>query len=241
MEPLPEEIALDRPVNWTFKVQGPGVSIEGVSKMLSGLRGNETLRLYPAVISAANNERPTTALQTLLVTLPLVTLQSGSIQLPEINLPYYDPASARVESILMPASRINVFNPLWLVVQKIALGSVLLIGLSAGGYWVFGKIRRGQRKKKLLLAIGSAASADALQQALLKFDMDNFAVQNLTLQQWLQRIQFDYGADEQLALVVQQLASAQYGSGVSQINVVELAHEAAGLLQGLAASKKREL
>jgi len=231
MESLPNEIALDRPVNWTFSVQGAGLSAEGVSKLLAEIRGNEALRFYPPLIRPADNERPTSAAQTLLVTLPFVPLRTGTLQLPEINLPYYDPASTRVEAVFIPGARIEVFNPLWHTVQKVAAGLLALAGVIGLAYWLFKQLRRALKRRKSLLAISSAANADELHRALLKFDIGTATVHCLTLQQWLQRMQQVYGVDKRLAVIVQKLAIAQYGTDETDVGITEFAQEAAKMLK----------
>lgn len=238
VDPLPGEIALERPVNWTFAVQGSGISAEGVSKLLSAIRSNESLRFYPPIISAAENVRPTTATQTLLVTLPFVPLRTGTLQLPEINLSYYDPASARVEAVVIPGARIEVFNPVWQTVQQVAAALLALLGAFGLGYWLLNKFRRALKRRKSLLAISSATSADGLHRALLKFDIAAAPVQCLTLQQWLLQMQLDYGVDERLSAAVQKLASAQYGAGEIDAGISDLAREAASLLKKISDRKK---
>jgi hypothetical protein len=233
VDPLPAEIALNRPVNWTIKVQGSGLSEEGVSKLLSAMRSNEALRFYPPTISDADKERPTSAAQTLLVTLPFVPLQTGDVQLPEINLPYYDAAGARVESVVIPGARIIVFNPLWHTVQKVTVGLLVLVGIIGLVYGLFKQLRRVLKRRKSLFAISNAASAVELQRALLNFNTETSALQCLTLQQWLQRMQLVYGIDERLAEIVQKLTSAQYGADVASPAITELAHDAARLLHKL--------
>lgn len=164
--------------------------------------------------------------------------RTTALQLPEINLPYYDPASARVEAVVIPGATIEVFNPLWQTVQKVAAGLLALLGAAGLGYWLFRKFRRALKRRKSLLAISRATSADGLQRALLKFDIAAAPVQCLTLQQWLLQMQLVYGADERLSAVVQKLASAQYGADETDIDISALAHEAVSLLKKI--SVRRE-
>jgi hypothetical protein len=232
-EALPAEIALGRPVNWNLTIQGSGLSEAGLGKLLSSIRSNEALKFYPASISKVDNARATTAAQTLRVTLPLVPLQTGTQQLPEINLPYYDPASARIESIVIPGARIKVINPLWLTVQKIALGLLVLLCAIALGYWLFAKLRQLLQRRSALLAIKRAVSADELHRALLYFESDSAAVSSATLQQWLQHMQQTSSSAAQLAGVVQRLENARYGAGTTDRDISGLAREAVRLLKQL--------
>lgn len=236
-DPLPPEIALDRPVNWTFTLQGSGISAEGVSKLLSAIHGNPSLRFYPPIIGDSGKERPVSAAQTLLVTLPFVPLQTGTLHLPEINLPYYDPASARVEALLITGAQLEVFNPLWHSVKKAVIELMVLLAVISLGYWFFRKMRRALKKRKSLLAISRSLSAVELHQALLNFEIETAVVKCLTLQQWLQRMKRVYSADARLELMVQKLTSAQYGADNTDAGINVLAREAAILLKKLPVRK----
>ncbi len=229
---LPSEIALDRPVNWMFTVRGNGISEEGIVRLLSSIRGNESLRFYPIQISSGDNGRSTSAVQTLRITLPFVPLQTGKLQLPEINLPYYDPVTARVESVLIPALSVAVFNPIWITVKKIVLGLVIFLAVGGLGYVLFNKIRLALQRRKSLLLISRAENAADLHRALLQFESEN-SVQNLTLQQWLMHIQKHYGGDEQLMVVVSKLEVARYAETHSAVNITLLAHDAVKVLKKL--------
>jgi len=232
MEALPAEIALNRPVNRMFRVSGSGFSAEGLSKLLSDTGSNEALHFYPLKIGTADNERPTSAVQTLLVTLSFVPLRAGMLKLPEINLPYYNPESARVESVLLPAIDVRVFNPLWHRAARIALGLMVLAGVSGVGYRAVKYSRRRLKKRKYLLAIGRAKSAGELHRALLNFDGEIATMHCQTLPQWLQQLQRCYKVDGRLADLVQRIDSLHYGAAQADIN--SLSSEAVKLLSKLA-------
>ena len=237
VEQLPGEIALNRPVTRVFSVQGSGISAEGISKLLSVVRSSESLRFYPFKIASSDKERPTSAIQILLVTLPFVPLTTGMLQIPEINLPYYNPESARVESVLIPGAVVEVFNPLWHTVKMVALGLMVLAGVSGTGYGVFKQLRRVLKRRKDLLAVKRAVSAGELRTVLLNFDVEITLTQRHTLQQWLQSLRQAYGVDERLFVIVQKLESMQYGADVADAYISGMASEAASLLSKLTVRK----
>lgn len=230
-DPLPQEIALERPVNWIFTVQGYGLSEEGLGKLLSAMPNNERLRFYPPLIGQTDNERDLSAMQKLRVTLPFVPLQAGSLRLPEINLPYYDPASARLEAVALQPVQVAVFNPLWRTAQKIILGLLLLAGISGSGYWLFVRLRAYLYRRKALLAISRVANVEELHGALLKFPGDDMQLHNYTLQQWLQYMQLRYKTDERLSGLVRKLEAAKYAGGKTEVDISRLALEAAGIMK----------
>lgn len=241
LEPLPGELALDRPVNLSLSVQGSGLSIEGLAKLLSGLHSNDDFHYYPPLINIADNERPTSAMQTLRVTLPFAPKRTGTLKLPEINFPYYDPETLRVESVFIPATSVEVFNPLWQTVQKIALGLLLFISMILLMYFLLENIKGKIKRRKSLLAISRAATAGALQQALLKFDATSLEVPGATLHLWLQNMQLMYALDERLPVVVHQLEYALYGAPAVDVDISKLSLEVYGILNKLPTINKQNI
>lgn len=228
--PLPEKIALDRPVNRVLSIKGNGISIEGVSKLLSSIQSNESLHFYPAKAGGDENARLTTATQTLLVTLPFVPLRSGILKLPEINLPYYDPVSERIESVFVPSASIEVFNPLWILVKKTAFGVFFLAGLFGFSYKASKWAGLALHRRKSLLAISNAKDAEELLQLLLKY---NGGLSTRTLQQWLANLRAFYTVDKHLIELVQKLEMILYGESTAVINIASLAQEIAERLKKL--------
>jgi hypothetical protein len=228
-ESLPSEIALDRPVNWQFKIQGRGITAEGLHKLMNLPSADKSLRFYPAVIAPSANERPTSAVQTMLVTLPFVPLQSGRLTLPEINFPYYNTEHARIESVVIAETTVNVFNPLWRTVQNIVLWILLLLSVVVVAYVLWKKLRQFMQMRKSLLKIANANSTGELQQMLLQFGVMKGAGPFFTLQQWLEYMRQNYHVDEVLSALVANLEVACYGAGVH--NIEPLAQSAARLLK----------
>ena len=236
-EAMPAEIALKRPVNRILSVSGSGLSAEGLSKLLAGMRSDELIQYYPPNISATGNERATSATQTYLINLPFVPLRSGRLQLPEINLPYYNPESARVESVIIPVAEVEVFNPLWRNVGLISLGLFSLAGAGAASYWAYRKLRRILKRRKCFRAIGRASSADTLRRELMKFDAEILSRSSQTLQQWLQDMQGTYAVDVRLIVVVQQLEKQRYAVDNTGMDIKALSSEVVKVLQKLSVRK----
>ena len=236
VQDLPVELALHRPVNWVLKVQGNGISAEGVRSLLSSVRSNAALNFYPATVSSNDGARAISAAQVLVVTLPFVPEQTGLHKMPDINLPYYDPASSRVDSLLLPGAYIRVFNPVWSVVAEVLLGLVLLLGIFGMSYLLQKTLRSGRKKRLMLHRISRATNAEDLQRALLQFDPAFSS--NITLQEWLSSMQKNYGVDEQLPLLVQKLEKVLYGSDEQAVDISILANTAAALLKSCAKNNR---
>jgi hypothetical protein len=228
---LPEEIALNRPVNWQLKIQGRGLSEEGLQKLIVLPAASKSLKFYPLIIGKSVDDRPLSAAQTLLVTLPFVALQSGQLTLPELSLPYYDIERARIESVVVNAPEVKVFNPQWLLAQKIALGLLVLVILALVGRWLWQRLRRYQRLRHSLLAISSAKTAIALHEALLRFGVEGGTVPYATLQQWLNHRRQRCQIEAELLELVTALEEVRYGQSEQGLDVAHWAHRAVSLLK----------
>ena len=229
MEPLSTVIALSRPVNWKFKIQGAGISVDGISKLLSSIHENDSLKFYPLQVSKDDQARSVTAMQTLLVTVPFVPLHTGMIRLPDINIAYFDPEYARLESIVITGSTIEVFNPVWLTIQKVLLGAFILIMVLGVIYYLYQRIKFSLRKRQSLFEISRAASADELRNAMM--DFAGLPSSHITFQQWLSHMRQYYDVEESLQTLVRKVEGACYGKAASGIDMPALAHELAMLLR----------
>jgi hypothetical protein len=237
LEPMPAEIALNRPVNLELSIKGSGISAEGVAKLLSSIHGNESIHFYPLTINFDNNSRATTAAQLLRVTIPFAPLRTGKVSLPEIILPYYDPEGARVQSVLIPGAGVVVFNPLWRNVRVIVLTLMVLAGLSVAGYQVYKYLRRFMQKRRCLRAIQLSGSAEVLSKGLMKLGVEDSLQPPHTLQQWLLYLQKSYEIDERLPDLLQQLDNVQYGDKNTGIDITSLSDEFVNILRQLPLKK----
>jgi hypothetical protein len=229
VEPLTDEIALNRPTNWRFSVQSRALGEEGLAKLLATLKSNQSFYFYPPEISAAARNREATATQTLQVNVPFIALKTGNLTLPDIALPYYDPERMRVDAVRLAGTTITVFNPVWRTISRIALGVAGLLVVALLAYWITQQLRHAARRQKSLRAISGAKSADELRLALLNFDCATPRTKGMTLQQWLACMQRQNGRQQGLLEMVEKLQRAHYAK--SGGNMTELAREAAHLLR----------
>ena len=238
LEPVPAEIALYRPVNLELSVSGAGISAEGLSKLLSAIHSDDSIRFYPLKVSSDINNLTTSATQLMHVILPFVPLRTGKITLPEINLSFYDPESARIQSVLMPGVEIVVFNPLWHSVRLVAFTLIVLAGLSVAGYQVFKYLWRIMQKRECLREIECARSADELSKCLMRFGVEASVQRHHTLQQWMLAMQEVYAVEDRFVSLVQALDKARYTDQDSNINITVFSAEFVNLLRLLARKKE---
>ena len=210
-EPLSGKLVLNRPVDWNLVVRGTGISVEGLTRLLPELTDSDALHFYPPqirLIEASDN----TPEQTILVTLPFQPLRTGTIRLPKIELPYYNPATGVIESTAIASPAFTVINPLWHAAAKLIViiaGSGFMIWLSRISVRLY---RRKCTRQASLRRIAAAANAHQLRQALLNFDWGSGAIQAHTLRLWLTEMERKYGNNTALTELVTQLEISCYNT-----------------------------
>lgn len=209
------KLVLNRPADWNLTVRGSGISTEGIAKLLPKLIDSDTLHFYPPQIRLAD-ENDKSLEQTFLVTLPFQPLRTGTIRLPEIELPYYNPATGVIESAAVAPAALTVINPLWYATAKlvaIIAGSGFMIWLSRISVRLY---RRKRTRLASLRRIAAAANAQQLSQALLNFDWGSGAIQAHTLRLWLAEMERRYGNNAALTELVTQLEISCYNIVVNE-------------------------
>ena len=235
VEALPQEILLNRPVNWEMNVRGSGITEEGMAKLLSTIRSNDSIRIYPPAIRLLENQNAVSPEQMVHIAIPFQALRAGRLNLPQINIPYFDPVSERLEAIMIETPAVNVVNPLWQILRRLSAGAIVLVVMIGTGYTLWKKYRLLRRRNISICNIEKASTPDELGRALLAFEAKNGALVSATLQQWLHRMERIYGSNGRLSSIVQMLETAKYGSGPPEMSWNKLSKEAAKVLKGLKA------
>ena len=218
VQPLPTEITVGRPLNWILQLTGSGISREGIAKSLSKLIGSSVdastgkaaaLDFYPAGFSLKDGVNDANPLEQILeITLPFQARQAGEYVLPELRLPYFNPATGLIEMATLPEQRILVTDPFWhkLGVGVLVLGAMLaVILLMRYGFecWQQHKLRQ-----RWISSLAAARDATQLRHALLALGSGQ------TLRQWLRDREVRQGKNTELSGLIQQLEQNNFGRAV---------------------------
>lgn len=215
------KLVVNRPVNWNLTVRGRGISVESIARLLPALTDSDALHFYPPQIRLADGDDNSLE-QTYLVTLPFEPLRSGVLRLPEIELPYYNPVTGKIESAGIAAQAIIAINPLWHTVMKlaaVAAAAGLLFWLSRIGLRLH---HRKRVRRASLRRIAAAANAHQLSQALLDFDWGAGAIKARTLRLWLAETERRYGDTPALAELVGEVESSRYHTAINESDWLRL-------------------
>ena len=205
-EPMPSEILIDRPASRVLDIDAPGLSAEGAQKSLqyAAPRG---MRLYaPSVAPITLDGR-----ETLRVTLSFVAETTDVSGFPEIKLPYFDPKTQRIETLIIPPARLFVRDPLR---EKIYRGGLILFAV-LGMTWLGVKARpwlqRWRAKRAWLTQIDAATDAVTLYRVLTR----DAPWRANTLRQSAHAL----SADAQLSDALDQL---RFGTDVPEVSFAEM-------------------
>ena len=205
-EPMPSEILIDRPASRVLDIDAPGLSAEGAQKSLqyAAPRG---MRLYaPGVAPITLDGR-----ETLRVTLSFVAETTDVSGFPEIKLPYFDPKTQRIETLIIPPARLFVRDPLR---EKIYRGGLILFAV-LGMTWLGVKARpwlqRWRTKRAWLTQLDAATDAVTLYRALTR----DAPWRANTLRQSAHAL----NADAQLSDALDQL---RFGTDVPEVSFAEM-------------------
>ena len=230
-------LMLNRPANWIIIVRGAGLSEEGLAKLLPTFADTDAMRFYPVQVEQLGETG--TLVQTWRVILPFQPLRAGTVDLPALTLPYYDPAHNRLESAVIRPAVLTVVNPLWHKLARLSMLAGILIVLTWLTYIGWQKYRRWQVWRTSLRKLEAAGNCTELSQALLNFDWGEGGLRAVTLTQWLQAVTLRDGENAALQQVVLQLQARRYSVSDAEENFSGLHQSTRMVMKAMKCNKNR--
>lgn len=210
-EPLPVESPIERPLAWRFTVDG-GYSVDGLKALLAlQLQPYEIWKAYPPTVEALAAEDRNSPLTRLAVTLYALPEASGPLTMPELALPYFDPASARLQQLSLPRQQLQVYNPLWRKLGKATSALLGLILIAAATELLRREIEWRRARRKALADIASASSPAELAAGLRAFQLRPDPRVASTLRRWSNKLQQQSRSNEGLNKLVATVEACHYG------------------------------
>lgn len=234
-QPLPTEIIVGRPLNWALQLTGSGISREGIAKSLSKLTGagagisaskSATFDFYPAGFSLKDGVNAANPLEQILdITLPFQARQAGEYVLPELRLPYFNPATGLIEMATLPAQRILVTDPFR---RKLGVGVLMLVAMLAVillGRYGFKRWQQHKLRRQWIASLAAAENASELRHALLAGGSER------TLRRWLRNREIRHGENIELGNLIQQLEQNDFSRDGNNIEFPALQQRLSGCLR----------
>ncbi|GMR21064.1 MAG: hypothetical protein BMS9Abin36_1663 [Gammaproteobacteria bacterium] len=207
---MPEgDMWLGQTYNWQLRISGSGISKEGIKDLLKTQRvNNQHFRFYPPVYQWSKPAPDHSLLQTLIVEIPFTPIESGTLSLPTVTIPYVSADDGRLRTVSVQ-SRLEV-SRLW--VHRALQGIVGLVALAFMVFvfrWLWRRIDQWRAHRLLLSNIKQAADAHAIKTALLDYAQAVLGWRPLTLTAWADVTAANEKEKEAVALL-QQACYASY-------------------------------
>ncbi len=205
--PLPAEWPLDRPLGWRVEISG-GYSASALSNLLrlqfahlpqfSGyqpaveeLAGDSGVPRYAVTIYAVFNER-------------------GETQLPDLVLPWYDPAGGLLQQAKLNGVNLKIVDPARQRLLAWLLGLLGSMAVLVLGYLVWRPLDWRLRRYRALAELKRVTDVSALARQLCAFSLRRKALPVATLGEWRQRMTREMEAPG-LAELVTAVEAARFG------------------------------
>lgn len=162
IDPRPQRLIAGKPVAWNMYVHAPGLSAEGANSLLQ-YTAPAGVRFYPPNIAPVILDGE----EYLRITLSFFADRTAR-SFPSIHLPYFDQQQQRIETVLLPASSLQVRDLVrerLLAASMMVAGTVLLLALSWRGWRQW---RRIHAKRRWLAQVSAAQTPTLLYAALTK-------------------------------------------------------------------------
>ncbi|MDP2787047.1 MAG: hypothetical protein Q8O79_03090 [Pseudomonadota bacterium] len=217
--PLPETWPINRPLAWRIEISG-GYSPTAIKTLLAlQLVGHPRLQLYPPSVEALPPETPDDATPRHAVTLYAVPDRTGALVFPNIALPWFDPASGRMQTLTLPGRTLEIIDPLH---KKLIWGGIGAVGLSALAFLAhlaWRALRWRLARRRSLKAIANSNDLPALIQAVRSFSLKPGTPPAATLGVWRER-----GAlrAEGLEALIDLLEAASYGTQSVETEILKI-------------------
>lgn len=216
LAPLPATWPVQRPLAWRIEVVG-GYSETALKTLLQLQLAHTAFNTYPPSIETLPNEDAKSPLPRLAATLTLLPQASGEFILPDLALPYFDPASQRLEALQLSPQKLTVYNPLHRQLRDFGIGLAGLAAVLLAGWQVQLRLARYLARRRSLARIDQAADLSALIAAVKAYNPQAGTRSAATLGIWQARMTAK-GDQNQIRELVATLEAAHYGQATTDLD-----------------------
>lgn len=212
--PLPAQWPVNRPLLWRIEING-SYSAEALKNILRLQFANlPQFSSYPPSVEELGSEG---GMPRYAVSVYAQFRERGDAILPDLALPWYDPAAEKLQQLRLPGSRVQVVDPARqrLIAWLSGLGA--LVAVFAFSYLLWRTLGWRLRRQRALAGLKRVADVDGLARRLCAFSLRRGSSPAATLGEWRQRMQAETeteGLDELVAAMEQ----ARYGETQTELN-----------------------
>ncbi|MGD8999673.1 MAG: hypothetical protein PVF75_04600 [Granulosicoccaceae bacterium] len=195
---------------WHIRLQGDKVSPLWMPPVLRQLKSDQAITFLPAGSEHSIAHAPAGIQARVSHEVPFKPADNGRTALPALRVQYFDPETARLETLRHQPQRLWVIGMGW----RILLGLLLLALLSVSAKiihdgWAAWRQRTNARRAALASLVASK-DAHMLRNSLRQFACAEGWPANLSLSGWLVHWQKRYSEDEKVAGLLGELSQVSY-------------------------------
>jgi hypothetical protein len=211
--PLPGKWPLMRPLAWRIEVGG-SYSAEALKNILRLQLANQPqFTDYVPSVEELNSD---SGVPRYAVSLYALFSERGEMKLPDLVLPWYDPATGKLQQLSLPGPRVQVFDPARQRLISWMLGLAILIAALAPGYLLWRMLGWRLRRYRALTELKRAADIDDLARRLCAFSLHAGNATAATLGEWQQRMQQEVEM-QGLVELVRSVEETRYGNTKTEL------------------------
>lgn len=215
--PLPASWIVNRPLAWRMEIEG-GYGVDSIKHLLAlELAGHPGFSAYPPSVEMLPPERADAAMPRLAVTLYVVPGQSGILSMPNLALPWFDPATGRLETLALPGPSLEIVNPFYTTLARAGLSALAMGMLAMLSLRLLRAARWRLARQRELRRIAEAGDIAALTRAVRGFSLAPATPAAATLGAWRAR----QVPGPALEALIARLESAAYGVRQADTNALK--------------------
>lgn len=203
----PRQWVLERPLAWRIEVRG-GYGAEALNNLLRlQLAGLPQFSDYPPEVEEVRSD---SGMPLHVIRLYAVFRERGENRLPDLILPWYDPASGSMQQLQLQGASLDIVDPARQRIMAWLSGLAVLMAALALGNLLWRMLAWRLRRHRALAALNRVTDLAGLVRQLCAFSLRPKAPPAATLGEWRQRMQQETetrGLDELVAGV----GKARYG------------------------------
>lgn len=215
--PLPVRWPVNRPLVWRIEING-GYSAEALKNILRLQLANQPrFSDYPPGVEELSSDGgvPRHA-----VSLYAQFRERGDAILPDLVLPWYDPATDTLQQVRLTGARVQVFDPVRARLIAWIAGLASLAGALALAYLLWRTLGWRWRRHRALGGLKRVADIDDLTRRLCGFSLRRGVLPAATLGEWQQRMMQETQT-QGLAQLVAAVEQARYGETETELSSLQ--------------------
>ncbi len=214
--PPPAQWPLERPLSWRIEVSG-GYSAEALQNLLRLQLANlpQFADYTPGVEALAGSG----GVPRYAVSLYAVFRERGEMRLPDLVLPWYDPAGGRLQQARLKGAGVKIVDP---ARQRLLAWLLALAGLTAAAalaYLLWRPLAWRLRRRRALAELERVGDLAGLVRQLCAFSLRRKALPAATLGEWRQRMQQE-AQMQGLAQMLAAVEAAHYGETKTELSAL---------------------